>query len=82
MKTEKNIDTKNILDLPVGETLAGLSLEEQIIALKDEVKILKKSKKKAQTRYDKRAITKTLSGRIDQLATTFRRHQKTHDYSL
>jgi polyphosphate kinase 2 len=58
MTTENNIDTKNILDLPVVEHTTGLSLEEQVIALKDEVQALKNSKKKAQSRYEKEQALK------------------------
>ena len=53
MTTENNSETKNILDLPVGENTIALSLEDQIIALKDEVEILKGSNKKAQARHNR-----------------------------
>ncbi|MEE9310591.1 MAG: polyphosphate kinase 2 [Cocleimonas sp.] len=51
MSTET--ETNNILDLPVGESIAELSLEEQITALQNEVEALKSGKKKAQARHDR-----------------------------
>ncbi len=51
MTTENNSDIKNVLDLPVEEITTELSLEDQIIALKQEVELLQSSKKKAQTRH-------------------------------
>ncbi len=54
MMTENTTtDTDNILDLPVAENSAELSLEAQITALKEEVECLKKSKKKAQLRHER-----------------------------
>ena len=55
MTTENTItDIDNILDLPVSESpIPKLSLEEQIIALKEEVKSLKSLKKKAQSRHER-----------------------------
>ncbi len=54
MTTENTTtETGNILDLPVGENTIELSLEEQIVALKEEVELLKSSKKKAQSRHDR-----------------------------
>lgn len=53
MTTENNnTNTKNVLDLPVGDT-EELSLEEQIIALKEEIEQLQGSKKKAQARHER-----------------------------
>ncbi len=53
MSTENITNSENILDLPVGEILPELSLEDQIIALKGEVEVLKNSKKKAESRHDR-----------------------------
>ncbi|MCF6189143.1 MAG: polyphosphate kinase 2 [Cocleimonas sp.] len=50
MTTENKINTENIIDLSVSE-IEELSLEDQIIALKEEVEQLQASKKKAQTRH-------------------------------
>ena len=53
MTTENNnTNIKNVLDLPVGDT-EELSLEEQIIALKEEIEQLQGSKKKAQARHER-----------------------------
>jgi len=57
MTTENNTISENVLDLPVGENTNELSIEDQlqqqIITLKDEVKVLKSTKKKAQLRYER-----------------------------
>jgi polyphosphate kinase 2 len=54
MTTENTTtETDNILDLPIAENLTELSLEEQIIALKEEVETLKSSRKKAQSRHER-----------------------------
>jgi len=54
MTTENNTtDTDNILDLPIEGNTIELSLEEQIIALKEEVKSLKSAKKKVHSRHER-----------------------------
>jgi len=54
MTTENNTtDTDNILDLPIEGITTKLSLEEQIIALKEEVKSLKSAKKKVHSRHER-----------------------------
>jgi len=53
MTTENISDKKNVLDIPVGEAVTSLSLEDQIIALKKEVEQLQSSKQKAQARHDR-----------------------------
>jgi len=58
MTTENDTNKENIIDLPVDEDVEELSLEDQIIALKEEIKELKGSKKKAQARYDREQALK------------------------
>jgi len=58
MTTENDTNKENIIDLPVGEDVEELSLEDQIIALKEELEELKGSKKKAQARYDREQALK------------------------
>lgn len=52
MTTPDN-NSDNVLDLPVSQSLEELSLEDQIIALQEEVKELKNSKKKASAKVNR-----------------------------